>query len=157
MEAPDWISRVASKLKRGFVLAIDYGFSRGEFYAPFRNAGTLQCRACHRLLASAFEAIGESDISAHVDWTSVAEEAEANGLRLGGFTDQHHFLVGIISAWPQLIEKADPKTRRALQTLVHPEMLGRTFQVLALNKGVDPTIGLSAFKFARDGWRNLGL
>ncbi|MDB6146965.1 MAG: hypothetical protein JWO45_629, partial [Spartobacteria bacterium] len=157
LNVTDWLSQIAGKLKCGFVLAIDYGFVRREFYSPHRTAGTLQCRAHHRLLASAFEAIGESDISAHVDWTGLAEDAEANGLRLSGFSDQHHFLTGIVSAWPHLIEGANPKTRRTLQTLLHPEMLGRMFQVFALSKAVDSTSGLSGFKFAKDARRSLGV
>ena len=65
-----------------------------------------------------------------------------------GFTDQHHFLTGIISEFPKLVE--DVKTKRALQTLLHPEMLGRAFQVLALSKDVDLATPLVGFKFARE-------
>ncbi len=87
-------------------------------------------------LDSPFEQIGHADITMHVDWTSIAHRAEANGLPSAGFTDQHHFLTGIISTWPDLVQP-DHKTKRALQTLLHPEMLGRAFQVLALAKNVD--------------------
>ena len=132
--ALDWIDDLAAKLVRGYVLTIDYGFSRDEFYAPHRTAGTLQVRAQHRRLASPFDEIGHADITAHVDWTSLVERAEARGLRACGFTDQHHFLTGIISELPA--PPGDSKAKRALQTLLHPEMLGRAFQVLALAKDV---------------------
>jgi SAM-dependent MidA family methyltransferase len=101
-----------------------------------------------------------------VDWISIARRAEANGLRVAGFTDQHHFLTGIVSSWPELLQMhtanstalssrvladADRKIKRALQTLVHPEMLGRAFQVLALAKNVESGAPpLSGFKFARE-------
>jgi SAM-dependent MidA family methyltransferase len=138
----DWVDNLATKLQRGFVIAIDYGFPRTEFHE------VLQIRAQHRHLDSPFEQIGHADITTHVDWTSVAERAEANGLRAAGFTDQHHFLTGIISKWPELV--ADEKSKRALQTLLHPEMLGRAFQVLALSKDADATTEpLAGFKFAR--------
>src|SRR5207302_7274959 len=52
----------------------------------------------------------------HVDWSSVAERAEAHGVHVGGFTDQHHFITGIISELPAPLEDADAKTKRALQT-----------------------------------------
>ena len=162
--ALDWIEDVAANLERGYVIAIDYGFSREEFRE------TVQVRAQHRHLDSPFEQIGHADITAHVNWTDIVERAEASGLHLSGFTDQHHFLTGIISTWPSLVQTrsldsprqvpvagAEEKARRALQTLLHPEMLGRSFQVLALGKDVDPPLTtaadssprLAGFKFAR--------
>ena len=138
----DWIDHLALKLERGFVIAVDYGFARSEFRE------VLQVRAQHRTLNSPFEQIGEADITAHINWSDIVVRAEANGLKLFGLTDQHHFLTGIISEFPALIE--DEKTKRALQTLLHPEMLGRAFQVMALNKNVDLAEPLAGFKYARD-------
>src|SRR6266478_717382 len=136
----------------------------------------LRVRAKHRALGSPFDEIGEADITAHVNWTDLAERAQANGLRVAGFTDQHHFLTGIISEfgrggppappanaspartdWGQSPLPSDSKTKRALQTLLHPEMLGRSFQVLALEKDVDLAERLSGFKFARNPCQALGL
>ena len=166
----DWIDCLSTKLERGFVIAIDYGFSRAEFRE------VLQVRAKHRALDSPFDEIGEADITAHVNWTDLAERAQANGLRVAGFTDQHHFLTGIVSEfgrggspeppadaspartdWGQSPLPSDSKTKRALQTLLHPEMLGRSFQVLALAKDVDLAEPLSGFKFARNSCQALGL
>ena len=157
LAALDWIDNLSTKLTEGFVLTIDYGFPRAEFYAADRTSGTLQIRSQHCSLDSPFAAIGHSDITAHVEWTSIAERAEACGLRLAGFTDQHHFLTGLISEVADFFEKADAKTKRALQTLLHPEMLGRSFQVLALARNVDAMIDLSGFKFARNARAALGL
>jgi SAM-dependent MidA family methyltransferase len=92
-----------------------------------------------------------------VNWTDVAERAEAIGLPVAGFTDQHHFITGIMAGFSGLFEKAGPKTKRQLQTLLHPEMLGRTFQVLALAKGVDLAVPLNGFKFARNAREAVGL
>jgi len=173
LAALDWIDNVPRKLERGYVLAIDYGHPRDEFYAAHRSAGTLQVRAQHRLLSSPFDEIGRADISTHVEWTSVVERAEARGLQVTGFTDQHHFLTGIISEWPEMLQSrlldstalrrrihiadVDPKMKRALQTLLHPEMLGRSFQALALEKDVDLEAPLAGFKFAREPRSALGL
>jgi SAM-dependent MidA family methyltransferase len=160
--ALDWIDSVATNLQRGYVIAVDYGHSCNEFQRE------IQIRTQHRYLDSPFEQTGYADITMHVDWTSIASRAQAIGLRLAGFTDQHHFLTGIISAWPDLlparwsnltrerprsdvpITDIDDKTKRALQTLLHPEMLGRSFQVLALEKSVHPLRPLAGFQFARD-------
>ena len=140
--ALDWIENVATKLKRGFVIAIDYGFVDDEFRE------SVQVRAQHRHLDSPFAQIGDADITAHINWTEIAERSAKNGFRVAGFTDQHHFLTGIISKFPELVE--DEKSKRALQTLLHPEMLGRAFQVLALSKDVDLAgATLAGFKYAR--------
>jgi SAM-dependent MidA family methyltransferase len=159
LAALDWIDNVSRKLKRGYVIAIDYGYSREEFYAPHRSEGTLQIRAQHRRLRSPFDEIGHGDITAHVEWTSIAERGEPCGLQVAGFTDQHRFMTGILSELlrDKLSEEADPKTTRALQTLLHPEMLGRSFQILALKKDIDLPMPLAGFKFGREARSMLGL
>jgi SAM-dependent MidA family methyltransferase len=153
--ALDWIDNLAGNLQRGYVIAIDYGHSGDEFQRD------IQVRAQHRHLDSPFEQIGHADITMHVDWTNIARRAEENGFAIVGFTDQHHFLTGIISEfgdWDQSSVADSPKAKRALQTLLHPEMLGRAFQVLALAKNVDPTAPPPAgFKFAREPHSVLGL
>ena len=139
--ALDWIDDVAAKLQRGYVIAIDYGRFGDEF------DGSVQVRAQHQNLDSPFEQIGQADITMHVDWSSIVERAQANGLRVAGFTDQHHFLTGLLSG-RELPDS--PKLGRELQTLLHPEMLGRAFQVLGLAKHIDPGAPLAGFKFARE-------
>jgi SAM-dependent MidA family methyltransferase len=155
------IDQIAANLQRGYLIAIDYGFLDEQFQ---RN---VQVRAQHRNLDSPFEQIGYADITTSVHWRSIAERAEANGLRVAGFTDQHHFLTGIISQFesddrsPVTDAKQRPdfpsvladsrKAKRELQTLLHPEMLGRAFQVLALEKNVGrETNPLAGFKFAAE-------
>ena len=159
--ALDWIDDVAAKLQRGYVVAFDFGRLEDEFQ------GDVQVRAQHRNLDSPFEQIGHADITMPVEWSTIIERAQANGLRVAGFTDQHHFLTGIISTWPDLLQArsgnstalssrvqlaaADRKTKRELQTLLHPEMLGRAFQVLALEKNVPAGAPrLAGFKFERE-------
>ena len=146
-----WVERLAAKLERGFVLAVDYGFPRGDFFAPERRSGTLQGYAGHRTVCSPFQDIGRADIASHVEWTSVAERAEACGLTIAGFTDQHHFMTGLLS----LVSPREDE-RRALQTLLHPEFLGTRFQYLGLSRNV-ASAQLTGFRFARDPRNALGL
>ena len=144
----DWVDEVAANLQRGYVIAIDYGPATEEC------EGNVQVRAQHRNLDSPFEQIGHADITMGVDWPSMADRAQSKGLSVAGFTDQHHFLTGIVSKWPELASESSAKMKRELQTLLHPEMLGRAFQVLALSKNVDsgaPKLAgfkLAGFKFA---------
>jgi len=158
LAALDWIGHVARKLTRGYVLAVDYGYAREKYYAPERATGTLQCYSEHRAVASPLDEIGHADISAHVEWTSVAERAEECGLTVNGFTDQYHFITGVISRLlaNEFTEETNPRTRRALQTLLHPEFLGTAFQFLALSKN-GAAEQLSGFKFAREPRTALGL
>ena len=151
LAALEWIENVSRKLLRGFVLAVDYGYARDQFYSPQRSSGTLQGYAGHRTVSSPLDNVGHADITAHVEWTSVAERAEECGLTLTGFTDQHHFLTGLLTRQEPLENE-----RRALQTLLHPEMLGTRFQFLGLEK-IAPGGRLSGFRFARDARQALGL
>jgi SAM-dependent MidA family methyltransferase len=83
-----------------------------------------------------------------VDWARIVERAKTRGFGIAGFTDQHHFLTGIVSEFQPL---DSPKARREPQTLLHPEMLGRAFQVIALEKNLDRGApSLAGFKFARE-------
>jgi SAM-dependent MidA family methyltransferase len=157
--ALNWIEQLAANLERGYVIAIDYGRSDAEF------KGGVQVRAQHRHFGSPFEQIGHADITMHVHWPSIVGRAQASGLRVAGFTDQHHFLTGIVSTWPDLLgafqvpacrdsppsQSMEYKAKRELQTLLHPEMLGRAFQVLALGKNLNPAVApLAGFRFARN-------
>lgn len=146
----EWVETLARKLNRGFVLAVDYGYARSQFYAPERASGTLQCYAGHCTVPSPLEGVGYTDITARVDWTSVGERAEECGLTLAGFTDQHHFITGSLSRWTPLQSE-----RRQLQTLLHPELLGTTFQFFALSKNATAE-ALRGFRFARDPRAALG-
>ena len=157
--ALEWIATVSEKLTRGFILAADYGFPREEFYAPHRATGTLRSHAKHKVVASSLAEIGRADITAHVEWTSIAEQAEAGGMRVVGFADQHHFVTGLLSGelGQEFGPASDAKTRRALQTLLHPNFLGMNFQLLALSKSVDPSLAPAGFRFAREARAVLGL
>jgi len=141
--ALDWIDGIAANLQRGYVITVDYGCLGGEFH------GEIQARSQHRNLDSPLEQVGHADITMGLDWTSIAHQARSKGMRFAGFTDQHHFITGIISESLQFTGDTSAKAKRELQTLLHPEMLGRAFQVLALTKNVDHNApALAGFKFA---------
>lgn len=156
LEALAWVDAIAAKIERGVVLVADYGFARLNFYSPERTAGSLQAYANHRVIPSPLEDAGDCDLSAHVEWTSVAERAEERGLRLIGFTDQHHFLTSLLSSQPELASAGAEKSR-ALQTLIHPEFMGTKFQFLALGRELPANVSLGGFLFAANSRAALSL
>ena len=163
-----WMEDVARMLRQGYVLAVDYGYARNHYYAPGRLAGTLSVYHQHQRANDPFDRIGECDLSAHVDFTSLAEVAEEHGLRLAGFCDQHHFLVGIAEQRLAEIEKhavahgqIAPEmvdAIRQFRTLMHPSSMGLAFKYIAFQKGVPATNPpLRGFSHAGDSRAELGL
>jgi len=158
LAAPEWLDQLAPKLQRGWLLAIDYGYPRDEFYRPDRLDGTLSAYADHQRERNPLARPGEIDLTAHVDFTTLAEHAISLGLDLAGFTDQHHLMVGL----SQLHFPDEPATTperqkelRALQTLMHPTLMGRVFKAICFTRGTAPS--LSGFRFARDARGALNL
>ena len=93
LAASGLVASLAGILQSGMLLMIDYGFSRDEYYHPQRNQGTLMCHYRHRAHGDPLVYLGLQDITAHVDFTRVAEAGVANGLELIGFVTQAQFLI----------------------------------------------------------------
>ncbi|MGA7129014.1 MAG: SAM-dependent methyltransferase [Chthoniobacterales bacterium] len=160
--ALDWFRSAVGNLRRGFVLLIDYGYSRADYYSPLRTEGTLTAYRGQRRQKTIFEEIGETDITAHVDFTAIAEAGLNGGCQLLGFTDQHHFLVGAGESRMRSFEGGQSQEGRqqflrAYKTLMHPEMMGLAFKYLLMGKDVPATVMPSGFRYASDPKRVLGL
>jgi SAM-dependent MidA family methyltransferase len=151
--AEAWLHALSSKLRSGYILIADYGFSAADLFAPHRTEGTFSCYHSHQRDAKPLENPGEKDITAHVNFSALAGAATRAGLLWEGFTDQHHFLVG--AAQPLLQSLSGPpdagkqKQLRALQTLLHPETMGTQFHYLAFSRDVPARALLSGFRHAR--------
>ena len=96
LAAREWVRAVAQKLSDGFVLIVDYGYPKAEYYSAERREGTLTCYSQHRKSYNPLARPGELDITAHVDFSAVAETANRAGLSVTAFTDQNHFKVGAV-------------------------------------------------------------
>jgi len=140
LRAIDWIQSAARRLRRGFIIAIDYGHPAAELYSATHSAGTLTTFSAHTMAGAEgapsapgwLEDPGGRDITAHVDFSSVEAAAAREGLTNLGFLDQTYFLLGLAEG----LDISDPRARRALKTLVLPGGLGSTHKVLILGKGV---------------------
>jgi SAM-dependent MidA family methyltransferase len=149
------LESLSTRLQCGFVLAIDYGMSREEILAPHRSAGTVACYSEHRRDDSPLENPGAKDITAHVDFSSLARDATACGFALQGYTDQHHFLVGASTGLLQSLDGIAPtdstrKILRNLRTLLHPETMGTKFQTILFSKNTPASKTPSGFTHAAD-------
>ncbi len=137
--AEEWVSGLGSWLKRGVALLIDYGFPAAEYYHAQRSGGTLMCHYRHRAHDDALTLIGLQDITAHVDFTAIAEAAVATGLSVRGFANQANFLIGC--GLTEILAAEECDTRHQLsraaevKTLTLPAEMGELFKVIALTKG----------------------
>lgn len=135
------IASLGSMLQKGLMIFLDYGFSAREYYHPQRHQGTLMCHFQHYAHDDPFVYPGLQDITAHVDFTAMAEAALNSGLNCAGYTTQAQFLMncGIL----QLLEEVSPEDQArylpmvaAVQKLLSPAEMGELFKVLALSKGI---------------------
>jgi SAM-dependent MidA family methyltransferase len=141
-QAEAWVGTVARRLAAGMLLLIDYGFPRREFYHPQRDQGTLMCHYRHRAHDDPLILIGLQDITAHVDFTAMAEAGHEAGLSVQGYTHQAAFLLST-GLEEFLAQAADPlQAAQQAKKLTLPSEMGELFKVIALTRGVaGPLLG----------------
>jgi SAM-dependent MidA family methyltransferase len=140
VNAKAWINSISEILDAGILLIIDYGFPEHEYYHAQRNQGTVMGHYAHHAIQDPFFYPGLCDLTAHVDWTSIANTSINSGLSLLGFTSQASYLLdaGIGSL---LIDKADPSNSaefmphsNAIQKLLSEAEMGELFKVICFGK-----------------------
>ena len=145
LAATGLMQSLSQSLQKGAVLLIDYGFSAREYYHPQRGQGTLMCHYRHYAHDDPLKLIGLQDITAHVNFTQIAEAGVASGLNFAGFTSQAQFLLncGLLD----LMQKISPDNVReyapmaaAVQKLLSPAEMGELFKVIGLTKNLDATL-----------------
>ncbi|MHB8535175.1 MAG: class I SAM-dependent methyltransferase [Sulfuricaulis sp.] len=141
LQAEAWVRSVADVLQQGVLLLIDYGFPRAEFYHTQRSTGTLMCHYRHRAHDDPLILVGLQDITAHVDFSAVADAGMGAGLTLCGYTSQAAFLIGC--GLEQLAASSDPEAVRShldltrqIKKLSLPHEMGELYKVIALSRGL---------------------
>jgi SAM-dependent MidA family methyltransferase len=138
-----WIRSAADWLARGAMLVIDYGFPRREYYHPQRLMGTLMCHYRHHAHADPLWLPGLNDITAHVDFTALADCAHGAGLDVLGYTTQARFLMncGLLD---QLGASHSQRRANEVHRLLSEAEMGELFKVLAVGRGIEePLMGFS--------------
>jgi SAM-dependent MidA family methyltransferase len=140
-----WMKLLAARLERGALLVIDYGFPQREYYHPQRTMGTLMCHYRHRSHGDVFFHPGLQDITAHVDFSALAQAARDGGLEVLGYSNQAQFLVNCgITDVLESVDASDatryaPRAAEA-QKLLSPAEMGELFKVLAVGRGVQRSL-----------------
>ena len=157
LQAQDSMRSIAQRLGAGFVIVIDYGYAREEQLAG-RHRGTVTAYRRHAISASPYEAPGEQDITAHVNFTALRAAAQESELESLALLTQAQFLMGIgeINQFADAFEEARLPQERAkvalqLKHLVTPAGMGENFHVLVMGKGIEASVAhqLSGLRFAR--------
>jgi len=144
LEACDWITEIARRLERGFVLTIDYGHDAADLFDAHHMAGTVLAYANHRANEDFYAAPGQQDLTAHVNFTALRLWGERSGVKPLGLVSQTAFLLalGQENEFADLYDEGMDEIERVrarlqLKTLIFPEGMGERFQVLIQQKGAD--------------------
>lgn len=146
LAARAWVTEMTRRLHRGALLLIDYGLPRREYYHPQRNGGTIRCHYRQRTHDDPFWWPGLSDVTAHIDFTAMAEAGFDAGAEVAGYTSQASFLMncGIGELLARRQRDDDPassaRASGAVNLLLSPNEMGELFKVLALSKGIDEAL-----------------
>jgi SAM-dependent MidA family methyltransferase len=138
----EWLAAASAALTRGAFLLVDYGLPRAQYYHASRDGGTLCAFRRHRRVEDVLAHPGIQDLTAWVDFSALAEDANACGLDLGGFATQAHYLLstGIEHELAGLLAAAGERAGRALRqsaaTLLLPGEMGERFKVMALTRDI---------------------
>ena len=154
LEMKKWIDNLSSSMEKGFCLIIDYGYSREDYYADFRNRGTLLGYSRQRVTEDFFEYPGLIDMTAHVNFSDARLWFEQAGFVAEGFCPQWAFLGGL--DMEQTMEKAFGRLEpfspvlASVKSLIFPQGMGETHKVFVASKGVDKGVDLKGFKMKND-------
>ena len=152
VESEQWMRHVARALRQGVVITIDYGHTRDDYYAPHRKNGTLLCYYRHAVSTNPFCRVGEQDMTAHVNFSVLAQSGKEHGLEPLGFTTLANWLMGLGVEEMVLDLEQESKEVQALSQLLRPHGMGTTFKVLVQRKGIEegPLQGLRYRAFFDD-------
>lgn len=142
LAAEDWINSVSRCMESGFILLVDYGHSQHEYYHAQRQQGTLMCHYRHRAHDDPFVYPGLQDITAHVDFTAMADAALDAGLKVRGYTAQALFLMDTgLNQLAESLNSDDAEQQLTLATeirrLTLPQEMGETFKVILFSKNAE--------------------
>lgn len=157
---PSWTKALSSSLQQGVIIIIDYGYSCKEYYNEQRTDGTLKCFYRHTSSNNPLCNVGLQDISAHVNFSTLAINATQHGLDIAGFTTQAHFLMnaGILDIATAQYESEPLKTAAELKMLTMPSQMGETCKVMGFTKNLEneTLAGFCNYNKAPSLWAHLG-
>ena len=143
LAAIDHLERIASSLEAGYVLTIDYGYTVEETAAGCRfPEGSLMAYQKHQATEDVLAVPGNRDLTAHVNFTALAEHGEELGLTAAPLVTQMRFLMELGEAdnfsaaldRGEARDKAEDSPKHRMQLKILLFGMGETFQVLVQKK-----------------------
>ena len=131
-----WMRELAQAAFRGALFIADYGLDAEEFFDDSRAAGTIRRYRQHQMDGKVLEDLGECDLTTHIHFTRLIEEASCLGLKPREYDLQGRLLGRMALPWLKSLEGKgmDAATMRQFQSLTHPAFMGRSFRCLVLDK-----------------------
>lgn len=144
-----FIAEILKNMREGIIFFVDYGYGSAEYYHPQRSQGTLATFYKHHRIDNPFLYPGLQDVTAHVDFTRVIEEAVKYEGELLGFTTQAAFLLSLglldlAALHEQALTEAEKfNLHHAIKLLTLPTEMGERIKVMAISKRL--TLSLTGF------------
>lgn len=139
--AEAWVRTVGEKLNNGAMILIDYGFPATEFYHSDRKSGTLMCHFQHKAYDNPFENLGMQDITAHVDFSAIAQAGREVELEVAGYCSQGGFLISLdlLQEFEAKLNHSSPNIdsinrAQEIKKLTLPHEMGELFKVIVFTK-----------------------
>lgn len=124
---------LANRARRGAMLVFDYGYHLEDIAFGALFDGSMVSYNNYTMRSDVFSALGERDISHHVNFDHLAAALSAAGWKKSGETAQYRFLNAIGTG--SRIGSLTDGERRAAGMLLDPDGMGSTFRVLGFSKG----------------------
>ncbi len=161
--AENWAEELFQQIPEGVILTIDYGDTAEVLYGPTHSGGTLRAYSGHQLDLDPLSDPGEKDLTAHVDFSQLRRQGQAEGWSTRGYLDQHRFLTALAAlpgGWISRQENANGRgteapsahaSLRQFRTLTHPEIMGCVFRVLVQARGRCARVPIPGLDYLRAG------
>lgn len=142
LEIEEWLGRVATSLRIGYLVTVDYGAAAEDLYSPLADKlGTLRGFQRHQFVDDLLAEPGEHDLTTTLNWSHVKSVGERFGFRVVEFERQDKFLLaaGFLEQLEVESEQSHDEAERlrlttAAREMILPDGMAASFQVLVQQK-----------------------
>ena len=149
LEALSWLQQIAEHMDSGYLITIDYGYLKNDYYSAKRSLGTLACYSRHQVTADPYSDVGSKDITAHVNFSALHEYGLQYGLETCGYTNQNYFMRSLgLAGYLRELETEDLYSKEVMMQVNKLLFdMGDKFKILIQSKGI-PRLPLTGMMFS---------